>query len=160
MTNWKPIFRNLKQAWKRPSGKLIVVAILAPVLMVIVPFKASAQFGLDPCCAIISAGLNTISGLLKSAVAKPLSSIQQIQQQTADFEQQVVYPISAINNARTLAGQMQGQLRQISQLYRLPIASATLYSYPGVGGTAVQVKVCAADFLLQSATALLRRTAR
>ena len=39
--------------------------------MVIVPFKASAQFGLDPCCAIISAGLNTISGLLKSAVAKP-----------------------------------------------------------------------------------------
>jgi hypothetical protein len=126
MTNRKSIFRNLKQAWKRPSGKLIVIALLAPVLMVIVPFKASAQFGLDPCCAIISAGLNTISGLLKSAVAKPLSSIQQIQQQTADFEQQVVYPISAINNARALAGQMQGQFRQISQLYRLPITSATL----------------------------------
>ncbi len=126
MTKWKSVSRDLKRAWKRPSGKLVVVAILAPVLMVIVPFKANAQLGLDPCCAIISAGLNTISGLLKNAVAKPLSSIQQIQQQTADFEQQVVYPPSAINNARSLAGQMQGQLRQISQLYRLPISSATL----------------------------------
>jgi hypothetical protein len=76
--------------------------------------------------AIIAAGLNTISGLLKSVVATPLSAIQQIQQQAANFEQQIVYPINAINNARGLAGQMQGQLRQMTQLYRLPVNSATL----------------------------------
>jgi hypothetical protein len=31
------------------------------ILLIAVPFGARAQFGLDPCCAIISAGLNTIS---------------------------------------------------------------------------------------------------
>jgi hypothetical protein len=90
------------------------------------PLRARGQFGLDPCCAIISAGLNSISGLLKSVVAKPLSSIQQIEQQAANFEQQVVYPISAISNARGLAGQLRGQLQQVTQLYRLPTNSATL----------------------------------
>jgi hypothetical protein len=59
-------------------------------------------------------------------VAKPLASIQQIEQQAANFEQQIVYPASAITNARNLAGQMQGQLRQMSDVFRLPVASATL----------------------------------
>src|SRR5262249_24053968 len=84
------------------------------------------QLGLDPCCAIISAGLNTMSGLLKNVVAKPLASIQQIEQQIANFEQQVVYPVSAINSARAAAGQIQAQLRQMSQLYRIRTNSATL----------------------------------
>jgi hypothetical protein len=88
--------------------------------------RARGQFGLDPCCAIISAGLNSISGLLKSVVAKPLSDIQQIQQQSANYQQQVVYPSGAINSAHGLAAQLQGQIRQMSQLYRLPVASATL----------------------------------
>jgi hypothetical protein len=100
-------------------GLLVLVLIWATT-------GARAQFGLDPCCAIISAGLNSISGLLKNVVGKPLSSIQQIQQQAASFEQQVVYPTSAITSARGLAGQMQTQLRQMNQLYRLPINSATL----------------------------------
>jgi hypothetical protein len=55
-----------------------------------------------------------------------LSQIQQIQQQAANFQQQVIYPTAAINNARGLASQLQGQMRQINQLYRLPINSATL----------------------------------
>jgi hypothetical protein len=57
-----------------------------------------------------------------------LSQIQQIQQQAANFQQQVIYPATAINNARGLASQLQSQLRQINQLYRLPINSATLPS--------------------------------
>ncbi len=96
------------------------------VLLIAIPFGARAQFGLDPCCAIISVGLNTISGLLSNVVAAPLNSIQQIQQQTSTFEQQVIYPVSAIANAKGLATQVQGQLRQIGQLYQLPINSATL----------------------------------
>lgn len=96
------------------------------IILIGVPFGAKAQFGLDPCCAIISVGLKTISGLLSSVVAKPLSSIQQIQQQTSNFEQQVIYPATAIANAKGLVTQTQGQLRQIGQLYQLPINSATL----------------------------------
>ena len=115
----------LKRAWPVLKWKVVLIAAFALVL-VIAPIRAKAQFGLDPCCAIISAGLNTISGLLKNVVAKPLSSIQQVQQQAANFEQQVVYPIDAINRARGLSAQVQGQLKQIGQLYRLPINSATL----------------------------------
>jgi len=114
-----------KRAWKVVKWKAIFVAGLVFAL-VMVPMGARGQFGLDPCCAIISAGLNSISGLLKNVVAKPLSQIQQIQQQGANFQQQVIYPTSAINNARGLAGQMQGQLRQMTQVFRLPTASATL----------------------------------
>lgn len=115
----------LQRTWTAVSRRSVLISTLLAAL-VLVPLGARGQLGLDPCCAIISAGLNSISGLLKSVVAKPLSAIQQLQQQAANFEQQVVYPISAINNARGLAGQMQGQLRQMAQLYRLPTNSATL----------------------------------
>src|SRR5215467_5476920 len=114
-----------KGFWAAMKWKVIFVAALA-VVLVLAPLGARGQFGLDPCCAIISAGLNTISGLLKNVFAKPLSQIQQIQQQAANFQQQVIYPTSAISNARGLAGQMQGQLRQMAQIYRLPTSSATL----------------------------------
>jgi hypothetical protein len=105
--------------------KVIFIAALVFVL-VLAPMAARGQLGLDPCCAIISVGLNTISSLLTNVVAKPLGQIQQIQQQAANFQQQVIYPTSAINSARGLAGQMQGQLRQMTQVFRLPTASATL----------------------------------
>src|SRR5215469_4965303 len=123
--NWTSFYQFAKNAWRVMKWKVIFVAALA-VVLVLAPLGARGQFGLDPCCAIISAGLNTISGLLKNVVAKPLSQIQQIQQQAANFQQQVIYPASAINNARGLAGQMQGQLRQMTQVFRLPTASATL----------------------------------
>ena len=114
-----------KQIRKAGALKLGLIAAVLGV-MALIPLGARAQFGLDPCCAIISAGLQSISGLLSGAVAKPLGAIQQIEQQGVNFEQQIVYPASAIASARSLAGQMQGQLRQMTQLYRVPVASATL----------------------------------
>lgn len=121
----KAVKESVKRLWIALKWKIIFVTALVFVL-VMAPLGARGQFGLDPCCAIISAGLNAISGLLKNVVAKPLSQIQQIQQQAANFEQQVIYPTTAINNARGLASQLQSQLYQINQLYRLPINSATL----------------------------------
>ena len=44
-------------------------------------------------------------------VAKPLGSIQQLEQQSANFEQQVVFPLTAINQARGLATQFAGAIR-------------------------------------------------
>src|ERR1041385_8839920 len=115
----------IKRFWSAMKWKVIFIAGLLFILIV-APFNARGQFGLDPCCAIISAGLNTISSLLTNVVAKPLSQIQQIQQQAANFQQQVIYPTTAFNNARGLASQLQGPMRQLKQLYRLPINSATL----------------------------------
>lgn len=105
--------------------RYVFIALVA-VMLILGPLASSGQLGLDPCCAIISAGLNTISALLQNVVAKPLAQIQEIQAQAANFEQQVIYPASAINNARGLASQMQAQMLQMSQLYRIPVNSATL----------------------------------
>jgi hypothetical protein len=96
------------------------------IVVLMLPSKARSQLGLDPCCAIISAGLSTISNLLSSAVAKPLGSIQQLEQQSANFEQRVVFPIAAINQATGLARQFQGQFVQMRQIFQVPVASATL----------------------------------
>src|SRR6201993_3964609 len=96
------------------------------VMVLLLPSKARSQLGLDPCCAIISAGLSTISNLLNNIVAKPLGAIQQLEQQSANFEQQVVFPITAINQARGLVGQFQGEFVRMRQIFQVPVASATL----------------------------------
>jgi len=117
--------KSLTRISKVIGNALAFVLALAVVVMVL-PTKARSQLGLDPCCAIISAGLSTVSNLLSSVVAKPLAAIQQIEQQSANFEQQVVYPIAAINQARGLATQSQAQFTQMRQIFQLPVSSATL----------------------------------
>jgi hypothetical protein len=105
----------------------VFVGVIAfAVVVMMLPTKARSQLGLDPCCAIISAGLSSISNLLSNAVAKPLGAIQQLEQQAANFEQQVVYPITAINQARGLAAQFQGQFTQMKQTFQTSVSSATL----------------------------------
>src|SRR6266853_3815259 len=116
---------TLSRLWKVLRNALVVVCGLA-IVVALLPTKARSQLGLDPCCAIMSAGLNSISGLLRSVVAKPLGSIQQNEQESANFEQQVVFPVAAISQARNMAVKFQGQFVQMRQLFQLPISSATL----------------------------------
>jgi hypothetical protein len=112
------------------AGKILrnalAAALIFAIVVLLLPEKARSQLGLDPCCAIISAGLTSISNLLSGVVAKPLGSIQQIEQQNANFEQQVVFPIAAINQARGLAVQSQAQFVQMRQIFQTPVSSATL----------------------------------
>src|SRR5208283_1242873 len=115
----------LSRTWKILRNAVVVICGLA-IVVALLPSKARSQLGLDPCCAMMSVGLNTISGLLKGVVAKPLGSIQQNQQDSANFEQQVVFPLAAITQARNMAVQFQGQFAQMRQLFQLPISSATL----------------------------------
>jgi len=112
------LWRLFRKAAVALSGMVIVIALL--------PAKARSQLGLDPCCAIMQIGLNTISGLLKGSVATPLGSIQQSQQQSANFEQQIVFPLAAITRARNMAFQFEGTFGQMRQLFQIPVASATL----------------------------------
>lgn len=113
------------RSW-RITRNAVAFGLALVVVVLILPSKARSQLGLDPCCAIISAGLSTISNLLSSSVATPLGGIQQLQQQSTNFEQQVVFPIAAINQARRLAGQLQTQFVQMRQIFQVPVASATL----------------------------------
>ncbi len=116
---------TLSRIWKVLRNAVVAVCGLV-IVIALLPSKARSQLGLDPCCAIMSAGLNSISGLLRNVVAQPLGSIQQNQQQSANFEQQVVFPMAAISQARNMAFQFQSQFVQMRQLFQLPISSATL----------------------------------
>ena len=116
---------TLSRLWKILRNAVAAVFGLA-IVVALLPSKARSQLGLDPCCAMMQVGLNTISGLLRNSVAMPLGSIQQSQQQSANFEQQVVFPMAAISQARNMAVQFQSQFVQMRQLFQLPISSATL----------------------------------
>src|ERR1700728_2310002 len=118
MTSLSRLSKVLCNAVAVSCGLVMLVALL--------PSKARSQLGLDPCCAMMQIGLNTISGLLRNSVAMPLCSIQQSQQQSANFEQQIVFPMAAINQARNMAVQFESQFVQMRQLFQLPVASATL----------------------------------
>ena len=103
------------------------VSLLGLVLVLMVlPDRARSQLGLDPCCAIISVGLNSISKLLSGVVAKPLASIQQTEQQDTDFEQNIVFPVASLKEAQALAMRSQNQFAQMRQIFQLQVSSATL----------------------------------
>lgn len=114
--------------WLRQRGRRIGTVLALAAAWMLLAQRARAQFGLDPCCAIVSAGLNTVSGLLKNVVAKPLSGIEQLRRQAADFEQQVVYPAAAIDSARQTAVELEGVVRQSTQLAHISLNSASLPS--------------------------------
>ena len=119
------VLPSWKRAWNWTRN--VITCVLAFVIVVaLLPTKARSQLGLDPCCAIISVGLSSISSLLSSAVGAPLGSIQQLDQQSSNFEQQVVFPVSAINQAHGLASQFQNRFAQMQQIFQLSVASATL----------------------------------
>jgi hypothetical protein len=114
----------IPRIWNVLNSKFVFAFMLIAAI-VLAPSKSLSQF-VDPCCAVITTGLNTISGLLRNVVATPLRSIEQVQQQQASFEQQIIWPQNAIDQARGFATLSQGQLRQMNQLYQIPVASATL----------------------------------
>ncbi len=115
--------KTFSRLWSGLRSKFLVIGVLL-LALVGLSTKSHGQFGID--LAVIQAGLSTISNLLQSVVAKPLGAIQQLEQQAADFEQQVVWPISAINQAKAAATQLQGVVTQTNQLIRISVASATL----------------------------------
>ncbi len=85
---------------------------------------AHSQFGID--IAAILAGLKEINSTLISAVASPLKAINQVEQQEQQFQQNVLYPISAINSAKQMATGFTASFTSIRQLGTLNISSATL----------------------------------
>jgi hypothetical protein len=103
------------------SMALAVLLLLAAILP---PVQVQGQ--ISPCCAILSAGLGTINTTLGSVIGGGLSSINGVLTTIQQFEQQVVWPVQAIAQARGLVGAIQGIYNQIRNIFTIPITSATL----------------------------------
>lgn len=120
---------KLKAAGLFVWAKRIRVAVLAGVLSILLvlglPKPLQAQLP-DPCCALLSAALGVVNSTLNAVVGGILSTIQTVDQNILNFEQNVVYDINAINAARALVGNVQGFANQIQNIFRIPVNSATL----------------------------------
>lgn len=103
----------------------IRAAALLLILILAVPKPVRSQF-IDPCCAIITAGLGSISSALSGVIGGGLSAILSIEQDISTFEETVVWPQTLINQARSLVASMQGVFTQMEGVMRIPVNSATL----------------------------------
>jgi hypothetical protein len=97
-------------------GIVLVSAVAVP--------PAHSQFGID--IAAILAGLQQINSTLNSAVASPLKAINQVEQEERQFQQTVLYPLTAINSAKAMATGFTSSFTSFRQLGALNISSATL----------------------------------
>ena len=92
-------------------------------LLVLVPVAANAGVG-----DIISL-FTTITSTLRNGVGQVLSGIQSINTNIRKFEQEVVWPVEVINQARAEVSQVRAQFTSLAgQIQSIPTNSATLVS--------------------------------
>ena len=106
-------------------GHKLRAAVLGAVLLVVAPWPAKAQF-VDPCCAIMAAGLASISSALQDVIGGGLNQILGVDQSIQQFERNVIWPQNLINQARALVAGLQGVFNQIQSLTHIRVNSATL----------------------------------
>src|SRR3954451_22451222 len=105
----EPILRN-SQKWYRPTplkGAVVALAILA-----VLPRSANGQFGIDT--AAILAALSKMQSLMSTFIAAPLRTINQYEHSMVKYEQEVMYPLTAINQAKTSVTQFENQFNQVN----------------------------------------------
>ena len=100
-------------------------AVLDLILVLLAPRQVKSQL-LDPCCAVLAAGLTTISSTLSNVAGGGLNSILAVDQAIQNFEQTVVWPLAQITQAQSLVGRTQGIFASIQNVTRIPVNSATL----------------------------------
>jgi hypothetical protein len=98
------------------------------LLLASLTLPRTVQGQVSPCCAVLSVGLGTINSTLSSVIGGGLQAINTVLSNINKFEQTVVWPTQAITKALGMSGQIQGFYSQISTIFNIPIATATLPS--------------------------------
>jgi len=101
------------------------LAALALLLVLFKPQPVRSQF-LDPCCAMLAAGLSTITSTLSGVIGGGLNNILSVDQAISKFQQSVVWPQQLIAQAQALVGTLQRMFTQIESVMKVPVNSATL----------------------------------
>jgi hypothetical protein len=97
------------------------VALCLISVMLLMPVAADAGV------ADIITLLNTIIGTLQNSVGEVLSGIQTINTTARNFEQQVVWPVTLINQTKAEVAQVRSQFTSLAgQIQSIPTNSANL----------------------------------
>src|SRR6185437_8903554 len=84
----KKLLAKVKQGLAVAWRYKVRTGVLLVILFLVAPKPVKSQF-LDPCCAIMAAGLNTIGSTLSSVIGGGLGSILSIEQDISKFEQTI-----------------------------------------------------------------------
>jgi hypothetical protein len=96
-------------------------AIALICILVMLPLVARADV------ASIIQLLTTITNTLKGDIGRALSGVQQVNNERRGLQQQLVWPIAAINQARASAQQVRSRFSSLAgQIHSTPVSSATL----------------------------------
>lgn len=114
--------KEFRGPWYRPS--LLKTAMVGLGVLILLPTHAKGQFGIDT--AAILAGLAKMQSLMSKYMATPLKTIDKYEQTTAKYEQEVMYPLNAINQAKSSVSQFENQFSNLSGLFHANVSSATL----------------------------------
>ena len=121
----KKVIQRVKRGFQWAWGHKVRTVVLLLAFSLLAPKPARSQF-LDPCCAILAAGLSTISSTLSNSIGGGLGSILSVEKSISNFEQNVVWPQNLINQARLLVTNVQGIFNQMQIVMHVPVNSATL----------------------------------
>ena len=67
-----------------------------------------------------------MQSLMNTYIAAPLKTINKYEQSAAKYQQEVMYPLAAINQAKSSVMQFENRFNQVSGMFRVNVASATL----------------------------------
>jgi len=110
---------------RRLSRHKLRPVLLVALLTLTAPWQARAQF-IDPCCAILSAGLASIQSALANVIGGALNQVLAVDDSILQYQQTVVWPQNLISQAQSLVAVLEGAIRQIQSLSRISVSSATL----------------------------------
>jgi hypothetical protein len=117
--------RPLNNAVSWVGAHTLRLVMLGVMLVLTAPWPARGQL-LSPCCALLAAGLATIQAALTNVVGGGLSQILAVDTAMNQYQQSVVWPANLIAQASNLVAILQGNFRQIQNLSRIAVNSATL----------------------------------
>jgi hypothetical protein len=106
------------------ARRMVLSGLGVTVLSVFAVRPAHSQLGID--LAAILAGLKEINSTLNSAVGAPLKVINNIEREEQQYQQQVLYPLNAINSAKQMASGFRNSFMNFRQLGTMNISSASL----------------------------------
>jgi hypothetical protein len=123
--NMTRMARLLRSAGTWVLGYRLRTAFLVVVLAFTAPWPTRAQV-VNPCCAILSAGLASIQSALKNVIGGGLKQVLAIDTSIEQYQQMVVWPQNLISQAQSLVTLLQGNFRQMQTLSQIPVSSASL----------------------------------
>ncbi len=110
--------------WLR-SRKLSAIALILLALLLL-PQTSQGQIIPSPCCALLSAGLSSITNAITNVVGSGLNAIGSTMNSIEAFQRSIVWPRDLIDQARAAVGSLRGIFTQIRGLGQISVASATL----------------------------------